>query len=72
MDSCLVSKVQTGGSSVMVWKIFSWCALGHVILIKDSLNATAYPGIVVDHLSQFVTTVFTHPLVATFTPCHKL
>ncbi len=56
--SCLVSTVQAGGGGVMVWGIFSWHTLGHLVPIKHILNTTAYLSIVADHVHPFMTTVY--------------
>ncbi len=55
--SCLVSMVQAGGG-VMVWGIFSWHTLGHLLPIEHRLNATAYLSIDADHVHPFMTTVY--------------
>ncbi len=57
--SCLVSTVQAGGGSLMVWGIFSWHTLGHLVPIEHRLNATAHLSIVADHVHPFMTTVYT-------------
>ncbi len=57
--SCLVSIVQAGGGGVMVWGIFYWHTLGHLVPIEHRLNATAYLNIVADHVHSFMTTVYT-------------
>ncbi len=44
--SCLVSTVQAGSGGVMVWVIFSWHTLSHLVPIEHHLNATAYLSIV--------------------------
>ncbi len=62
---CLVSMVQAGGGGVMVWGIFSWHTLGPLVQIKHRLNATAYLSIVADHVHPFMTTVYSHLLMAT-------
>jgi len=56
--SCLVSTVQAAGGGVMVRRIFSWHTLCPLVLIKHSLNATAYLSIVADHIHPFMTTVY--------------
>ncbi len=56
--SCLVSRVQAAGGSLMVWKIFSWHTLGPLVPIEHRLNATAYLSIVADHVHPFMTTVY--------------
>jgi len=61
--SCLVSTVQAG-RGVMVWVIFSWHTLGHLVPIEHCLNATVYPSIVGDHVHPFMTTVY-HLLMST-------
>ncbi len=40
--SCLVSTVHAGGGGVMVWGIFSWHTLGHLVPIEHRLSATSY------------------------------
>ncbi len=36
--SCLVLTVQAGGGGVMVWGIFSWQTLGHLVPIEHQLS----------------------------------
>ncbi len=55
--SCLVSTVQTVGG-VMVWGMFSWHTLGHLVPIEHRLNVTDYLSIVADHVHPFMTTVY--------------
>ncbi len=55
--SFLVSTVQDGGGGVMVWGIFSWHTLGHLIPNEHRLNATAYLSIVDDHVHPFMTSL---------------
>ncbi len=56
--SCLVTMVQAGGGSLMVWGIFSWHTLGPLVPIKHCLNTTVYLSIVADHVHPFMTTVY--------------
>lgn len=56
---CLISMVRIGGSGTMVWRIFFWHTLRLLIPVKDHLNVTTYPDIVVNHMSQFMPMV--HP-----------
>ncbi len=72
--SCLVSTVQAGGCSVMVWGIYSWHTLGPLVPIEHSLNATAYLSIVADHVHPFMTTVYPSSdgyFQQDNVPCHK-
>ncbi len=55
---CLVSTVQAGGGGVMLWGIFSWHALGPLVQIEHSLNATAYLSIVANYVHPFMATVY--------------
>ncbi len=55
--SCLVSTVQAAGG-VMVWGIFSWHTLGHLVPIEHRLNVTVYLSIVADHVHPFMTAVY--------------
>ncbi len=41
--SCLISTVQAGGGSVMVWGIFYWHTLGPLAPIEHRLNTTVLP-----------------------------
>ncbi len=52
--SCLVSMVQAGG--VMMWGIFYWHTLAHLVPIEHCLNAAVYLSIVADHVHPFMTT----------------
>lgn len=45
-------------AGVMVWEIFFLAYIGNFIPIIDNLNAVVYLGIVADHMSQFMTTVY--------------
>ncbi len=72
--SCLVSTVQAGGGSLMVWGIFSWYTLGPLVPIEHHLNATAYLSIVADHDHPFRTTVYPSSddyFQQDNAPCHK-
>ncbi len=72
--SCLVSTVQAGGDSVMVWGIFSWHTLGPLVPIQHCLNTTAYLSIVADHVHPFMTTVYPSSdgyFQQDNAPCHK-
>jgi len=48
--SCLVTTLQAGGGGVMVCGMFSWHTLGPLVPIGHCLYATAYLGIVSDHV----------------------
>ncbi len=41
--SCLVSTVQTGGGSVMMWGIFSWQTLGSLVPIEHRFKRHSLP-----------------------------
>ncbi len=72
--SCLVSRVQADGGSLMVWGIFSWHTLGPLVPIDHRLNATAYLSIVADHDHPFMTTVYPSSddyFQQDNAPCHK-
>ncbi len=72
--SCLVSTVQAGGGSLMVWGIFSWHTLGPLVPIEHRLNATAYLSIVADHVHPFMITVYPSSddyFQQDNAPCHK-
>ncbi len=56
--SCLVSRVQDAAGGVMVWGIFSWHTLGHLVPNEHCLNTTVYLSIVADHVNSFMTTVY--------------
>ena len=47
-----------GGGGVIVWGMFSWHALGPLVLIGHRLNATTYLRIVADNVHPFMTTVY--------------
>jgi len=64
--SCLVTTVQAGSGDVMVWGMFSWHTLGHLVPIGHCLNATAYLRIVSHPLMR------THPLMATSRIMHHV
>lgn len=51
--SCLVSMVQVGWGVLMVQGVFSWLAL-EPLVTNGCLNASTYPGIVADHVPQFM------------------
>ncbi len=61
----MVLTVQAAGGGVMVWVIFSWHTLHPLVPIEHRLNATAYLSIVADHVNPFMTTVYSHLLMAT-------
>ncbi len=72
--SCLVSTVQAGGCSVMVWGIYSWRTLGPLVPIEHHLNTTAYLSIVADDVHPFMTTVYPSSdgyFQQDNVPCHK-
>ncbi len=56
--SCLVSTVQTASGGVMVWGIFSWHTLGHLLPVEHRLHTTAYLSIVADHVHPFMTAAY--------------
>jgi len=56
--SCLVTTVQAGGDGIMVWGMFSWHTLSHLVPIEHCLNATAYLAIVSDHVHPFRATMY--------------
>jgi len=57
-----VTTVQAG-DGVMVWGMFSWHTLGHLVPIGHRLYATDYLSIVSDHGPLWPP--WTHPLMAT-------
>lgn len=53
---------QLADGGVMVWVIFSWHILGHLIPTENCLNAAAYLRIV-DHVHPFMATVNPPPSI---------
>lgn len=74
-ESMVVSMVQAGsGDGVIVWGIYSCRTSGFLVPIKDYLNAAAYLGIVADHVSNFMTTLYPlsgGPFQGDTVPCHN-
>jgi len=56
--SCLVTTVQAGGGSVMVWGMFSWHTLCPLVPIGHRLSAMAYLSIISDHVHHFIATMY--------------
>ncbi len=50
VPECTVGWTQAGGSSVMLWVMFSWDTLAPIIPIAKSLAAIRYLNIVADQL----------------------
>lgn len=50
----LLSRFQAGGGSVVMWGMFSWHTLGHLIQIEQRLNL----NIVHDHMHPFLAIIY--------------
>ncbi|GBM91078.1 hypothetical protein AVEN_64791-1, partial [Araneus ventricosus] len=63
-----------GGVIIMLWGTFSWAALGHVVVVEQTMKAANYLNIIADHFHPSMAFVFPtgngifHQDTA---PCHK-
>lgn len=58
---------------IKLWTTFLWTSLGFVVVIEQIMNATDYLNITVDHLNNFMLSVFQNgngSLCAWNVPCH--
>ncbi|GBL76710.1 hypothetical protein AVEN_53398-1 [Araneus ventricosus] len=49
--------VQSGGASVMIWDMCSWCDMGPLIRLETSLTGDIYLSILSNHLHSFMSIV---------------
>lgn len=52
--SCMVPTVQASGGSCMVWAMFSWHALGPLVILRGSQNASDYLNVLEEQVRPFM------------------
>ncbi|GBL99218.1 hypothetical protein AVEN_140681-1 [Araneus ventricosus] len=56
--SCQMTTVQGSGGEIMVWGMFSWSTMNLLITVDTTLNSTAYPNVVADHVHSLIAILF--------------
>ncbi|GFX23296.1 transposase domain containing protein [Trichonephila clavipes] len=57
LPRCTVGHKHAGGGSIMLWRTFSSEFMGPVVVVEQTMNATGYLNIIVDHLHPYMTSV---------------
>ncbi|GBO33815.1 hypothetical protein AVEN_224183-1 [Araneus ventricosus] len=74
LPSCTVGHTQAGGGGIMLWRTFSWAALGPVVAIEQTMKAVNYLTIIADQLYPYMAFVFPTGngiFQQDNAPCHK-
>ncbi|GBO07132.1 hypothetical protein AVEN_124387-1 [Araneus ventricosus] len=58
LSSCTAGHTQAGGGGIMLWRMFSWAALGSVIVVEQTMKAASYLNIIADQLHPYMAFVF--------------
>ena len=53
-----IDRTQVYSGRFMLWGTFSWASLGPMVVVQQTLNATAYLNIIVDQLHLYMASVF--------------
>ncbi|GBM21711.1 hypothetical protein AVEN_118252-1 [Araneus ventricosus] len=74
LPSCTAGHTQAGGGGIMLWKTFSWAALGPVVVAEQTMKAANYLNIIADQLHPYMAFVFPTRngiFQQDNAPCHK-
>nr|GBL80108.1 hypothetical protein AVEN_181091-1 [Araneus ventricosus] len=58
LPSSTAGHTQAGGGGIMLWKTFSWAALGPVVVVEQTMKAANYLNITADQLHPYMAFVF--------------
>ncbi|GBM79138.1 hypothetical protein AVEN_256253-1 [Araneus ventricosus] len=65
---------QAGGGGIMLWGMFSWTALGPVVVVEQTMKAANYLNTIADQLHPYMVFVFPNGngiFQQDNSPCHK-
>ncbi|GBN89068.1 Transposable element Tc1 transposase [Araneus ventricosus] len=56
--SCRAGHIQAGNGDIMLWGMFSWAALGPVVMVEQIMKAANYLNTIADQLHPYMAFVF--------------
>ncbi|GBM39865.1 Transposable element Tc1 transposase [Araneus ventricosus] len=74
LPSCTAGHIQAGSGGTMLWRMFSWAALGPSVMVDKTMKAANYLNIIVDQLRPYMAFVFPNGngiFQQDNAPCHK-